>query len=80
MADELTLNDLTAEKTAEPCKVAKLVERLSEGERTVIETALTGSSKQYPHTKIAAALSKRAEYVSDSVVRRHRVGSCSCAR
>ena len=80
MASELTLDDLTAEKQAEPCKVAKLVERLSDSERTVIETALAESSKQYPHTKIAAALSKRVEYVSDTIVRRHRIGSCSCAR
>ena len=79
-ADELTIDDMRPKKKSEPCKVGKIIEILSETERQSVEKALAGSIKEFPHTKIAGALSQRIEYVSDSVVRKHRTKACSCER
>ncbi len=78
--DELTLDDFKVDKAGSPCKVGKILLQLSETERSAVEAALSGPMKMYPHTKIAAALSRRAEYVSDNVVRLHRSGTCACVR
>ena len=76
----MTLADLEAGRKATPCKVGKILAELSEKERKTVDTALAGSMKTYPHTKIAAALSVRVEYVSAHVVRIHRTEKCSCQR
>ncbi len=78
--DELTLDDLTPSRVTGPCKVGKILAKLSDTERGMVETALAGPKEQYPHAKIATALSKRVWPVSDHAVSDHRSGACVCGR
>ena len=79
-ASPLSLDDMRLKKKTAPCKVRTIIDQLSEQERIAVEQALSQPKQEYPHTKIAEALSKRVGFVSDSVVRLHRVGACSCGR
>lgn len=78
--DVLTLDDLAVVPQARPCKVAVILEKLSDGERELVEQAIAGPKEQYPHRKIASALSKRVWPVSDHAVSDHRAGACTCRR
>lgn len=77
---ELSLSDLEASSGPTPCKVARILDKLTDQERSTVEQALAGDRKQYPHSKIATALSKRVWSVGDKAVAEHRSGVCCCNR
>ncbi len=78
LSEPLVLADFTIVRPAKPCKIADILAKLGDEERALAETALAGTIKTYPHTQIAAALSRRVSPVSDNAVREHRIGRCSC--
>lgn len=76
-----TTVDLDSSTTQHLCKVGRLLNELDEVSRNNVNVALAHDDvRRYPVARIAKALSKSVEYVSDGVVRLHKERRCMCFR
>jgi hypothetical protein len=62
-----------------PCFLIKSAnEKLDASDKKILEEAL--ADKRFSNLRLSGQLTERGFAVSENVVRRHRIGSCACAR
>jgi hypothetical protein len=53
-------------------------EKLDASDKKILEQAL--ADKRFSSLRLSTQLTERGFNVSENVIRRHRIGSCACAR
>jgi hypothetical protein len=71
------LEGLTPPKKLTPCKVRDILETLDKSDKEILINALADSN--WPDRTLANSLTERGLQVSDTPIRKHRAGRCSCA-
>jgi transposase len=70
------LEGLEPPKKLAPCKVRELLETLEPKDQEILKTALIDPA--WGHLTLANSLKERGVDISESPVRKHRLGRCSC--
>lgn len=70
------LEDLKPRKKELPCKIREILETLEPKDQEILKEAL--ADKAWGDKTLANALTERGIKVSDTPVRKHRAGRCSC--
>jgi hypothetical protein len=71
------LEGLTPTPRKTNCKVKTVLDGLEQKDRQILLDALQDPS--WPTLTLANSLSERGVEISESPIRRHRLGRCSCA-
>ena len=62
-----------------PCFLMRAAnEKLDASDKKILEQAL--ADKRFSSLRLSTQLTERGFTVSENVIRRHRIGSCACAR
>jgi transposase len=70
------LEGLVPPKKLAPCKVRELLETLEPKDQEILKAALIDPA--WAHLTLANSLKERGIAISESPVRKHRLGRCSC--
>jgi transposase len=70
------LEGLTPPKKARPCKVRETIEALEPKDQEILKAAITDPAWQT--LTLANSLKERGISISESPLRNHRAGRCSC--
>lgn len=60
-----------------PCKVRSLIATLEPKDQEILKKAL--ADPEWPHLTLTNQLKNRGLQISESPIRAHRLGRCSCA-
>jgi len=60
-----------------PCKVRELIDTLEPKDQEILKAALLDSA--WGNITLANSLSQRGLSISETPIRKHRLGRCSCA-
>jgi hypothetical protein len=70
------LEGLAPPTKASPCKVRELLESLEPKDQEILKAALIDPA--WAHLTLTNSLKERGIAISESPVRKHRLGRCSC--
>ena len=70
------LEGLTPPSKLSPCKVRELLETLEPKDQEILKAALIDPA--WAHLTLTNSLKDRGIAISESPVRKHRLGRCSC--
>jgi hypothetical protein len=70
------LEGLTPKKKKFPCKVREILESLEKADQEILKQALIDPA--WGDRALEIALNERGIQISDTPIRKHRAGRCSC--